>query len=286
MKKIAPVIVLLLFTIPVFARHIIGGEMIYQYLGLGSSPNTKQYRITLKLFRDENTTGGAAMPTNVYIGIFNRDNNVQFPGANQFFNVSKSVEEDVPLNPVPPCITNVPNLHYRVGYYTFTVDLPNNNSGYTAAYQTCCRVGPLMNVDNPSGTTSGSTYSCDIPSMADISAAFATKIDVICQFKKFTLDFSATDADGDSLVYAFTDAYNGGSTTSSTNVNPAPPPYGSVAYINSFSGGLPLGSQATINPSTGIISGIAPPVGEYVVCVAVRSYRNGILIAEHRKDFI
>ena len=49
---------------------------------------------------------------------------------------------------------------------------------------------------------------------------------------------------------------------------------------------LPLGNLATINTNTGIISGIAPDVGKYVVAVAVRSYRNGVFVAEHRKDFI
>ena len=49
---------------------------------------------------------------------------------------------------------------------------------------------------------------------------------------------------------------------------------------------VPLGDKATIDPQTGIISGIAPDVGRYVVCVAVRSYRNGVFVAEHRKDFI
>ena len=44
-----------------FSAHITGGEMIYQYLGPGNTANTKRYRITLKLFRDE-TGGGAAMP--------------------------------------------------------------------------------------------------------------------------------------------------------------------------------------------------------------------------------
>ena len=49
--------------------------MIYEYVGPGAAPNTKKYIITLKLFRDQLTTG-AAMPVSVFIGIFNNDNNL------------------------------------------------------------------------------------------------------------------------------------------------------------------------------------------------------------------
>ncbi len=40
-----------------YASHITGGEMTYEYVGPGSQSNSKSYRITLKLFRDEHTTG-------------------------------------------------------------------------------------------------------------------------------------------------------------------------------------------------------------------------------------
>ena len=66
--------------------HIIGGEMLYEYEGPGSAPNTSNYIITLKLFRDQLTTG-AAMPVDVFIGIFNNDNSSQFPGINQPYDV-------------------------------------------------------------------------------------------------------------------------------------------------------------------------------------------------------
>ena len=120
----------------------------------------------------------------------------------------------------------------------------------------------------------------------DNSPQFSTSVDAICRQKHFTLQYNATDADGDSLVYSFAPAYNSGGITDSRNVNPAPPAYSSVNYINGYNSEIPLGNKASIDPQTGIISGIAPDVGRYVVCVAVRSYRNGVFVAEHRKDFI
>jgi len=271
-----------------FASHITGGEMIYEYLGLGRQPNTKAYRITLKLFRDEHTTG-ALMPDRVSIGIFNNDNNNQFPFFDQPFNVEKTREEAVLVNPYPPCVNNAPELDYHVGYFSTTepIELPNNSRGYTATYQTCCRVSPLANVYNSNGADgTGSTYSCSIPAFEDNSPVFVSSIDLICMDNEFTLNFKATDADGDSLAYSFAEAYDGGLATNATNINPSPPLYHSVSYINGFVEARPLGGEVTIDSKTGIISGTAPEAGKYVVCVSVTSYKNGKYVGEHRKDFI
>lgn len=288
MKKILLICITFLMVIPCWASHIVGGEMIYTYIGPGAVTNSRIYTITLKLFRDQNCVNCAAMPTDVYIGIFNNDNGSQYPGQNSYYDIFKNSETQVPVDPFPPCITNPPSLVYDVAYFTFTVTLPNNNNGYTASYQTCCRVQPLMNVYNNvgGGSGTGATYSCIIPGVQDNSPVFNTSVDAICRLKHFTLSFNAMDADGDSLVYAFAPAYNGGPTQSSANINPNAPPYGSVNYINGFTYNTPLGPKAGIDTHTGIISGTAPDVGKYVVCVAVTSYRNGVIVEEHRKDFI
>jgi hypothetical protein len=64
----------------------------------------------------------------------------------------------------------------------------------------------------------------------------------------------------------------------------APPPYSSIPYSAGFSGSSPLGSGVTINSRTGLISGIAPAPGEYVIAVCVDEYRSGVLIATTRKE--
>ncbi len=271
---------------PAWAAHIVGGEMLYEYVGPGINPNTSNYIITLKLFRDQLTTG-ASMPGDVFIGIFNNDNGAQFPAFKQPYDVLKSAEVPVQVDPFPPCISNAPVLNYHVGIFILQVTLPDNIKGYTATYQTCCRVNPLANVYNAPGVGgTGSTYSCSIPGKPDTSPFFSTSVDAICRQKRFTLNFSATDDNLDSLSYSFAPAFNGGASQNASNVNPSPPAYNSVNYINGFSSDAPLGDKAMLDPETGIISGIAPNVGKYVVCVAVKSYRNGILLNEHRKDFI
>lgn len=285
-------LLLLLFFIScsnlVFAKHITGGEVIYDYNGQGSN-NSKNYTITLRLFRD-NLGGGAVMPTSVALGIFNNDNNSLYLG---YRDVSISSENPVAVISKPPCLTNEPIFNYSIGLYTFTIDLPNNNNGYTITYQTCCRVQNIDNIGNGNGGQIGSSFTGEIPggsilgvTLTDNSARFETGISIICDSKPFRLDFSATDPDADVLFYEFYDAYGGGAAQNSGFATPAPPPYAGVGYVNPYSGFQPLGPLASINSTTGIITGIAPTSGKYIVAVNVKSFRNGVLIASHKKDFI
>ncbi len=268
------------------AKHITGGEMIYDYLGAGSAANSRSYRVTLRLFRDENCFNCAAMPPTVIIGVFNNDNSQVVTNLT----LSLSSSSQLPLNTLPSCITNPPTLTYTVGFYSFEIELPYNNTGYTAAYQTCCRIDDIANIPN----SVGATYTTVIPgsnelaSDTDSSPRFSQGISVVCYNKPFTLDFSATDPDGNVLEYSLCDAYSAGGVSNASPVNPSAPPYGTIIYINGYSGASPLGGQATINPQTGIISGIAPDAGKYVVSVCVNSYNRatGKFIATHRKDFI
>jgi gliding motility-associated-like protein len=275
-----------------FANHISGGEMIYQYMAPGSAPNSRIYKITLRLFRDNNG-GGAAMPGSVYIGIFNNDNSSAISGSPFNVNIANSIF--VPVAPPPICMVNPPTLNYSMGTFEFTIELPNNSNGYTGAYQTCCRIFPLENVltQNQPAQGEGSTYICTIPGLNQLPAGvnsspqFRTQLAPVCYRAPFTFDFSAIDPDGDSLVYSYCYAFNRGNAINSANVNPSSPPYTPVSYINGYSGTNPLGSGAVLNTRTGLISGIAPQnSGRYVVCVCILEYRNGVVIGQHRKDFI
>lgn len=277
------------FIQPVFARHITGGEVVYEFVS--STPSTRTYVVTLILFRDNLCVNCSVMPPSVSMGVFSNDNNAMIPGNSTggYWNIALSTVQALSLNALPNCIQNVPNLSYSGGFYPFTITLPNNNNGYTITYQTCCRI------ENISNTTDlmGATYIGQIPgnntlgtNLQDNSPQFSRGISVVCYNRPFTLDFSATDPDGDSLVYSICNAFNGGLAGDAGFTTPAPPPYGSIPYTNGYSGTQPLGPLAHIDPNTGIISGIAPGEGKYVVSVCINTYRNGQYIASHRKDFI
>lgn len=288
MKKILLSLFLLTLVLPTFATHLIGGEMRYEYIGPGSQQNSKQYRIRLLLLRGP---GGATFINQYIVGVFNNDNGQKVLGTADNQNWA-AVQDFVTPIPVPinvsPCIQNAPNLQYTYKTYSFVIELPDNNTGYTVAFQTFSRQNS-QNILNDQGAT----YSCVIPGqnllpnpMTDNSPQFSLPVNVICANSDFSLDFSATDVDGDSLVYSFCEAFNGGPANQADFRNPVAPPYGSVNYVNPFNPGNPLGPQATIDPNTGIISGIAPNAGKYVVAVCVAFYKNGVLRGVHRKDLI
>jgi PKD domain len=287
-----------LFCLVITARasHIIGGEMRYEYVGPGAAPNSKIFRIVMILFKGDATGPNVADLADSYIiAIYNNDNNQKFPGTagstgNDWVitRISATPHPSVPII-LPSCIQNAPVFDYRYAVYTMTVELPNTLNGYTAAFQTCCRISGLMNVAN----STGSTYTCSIPGTnqignnGDNAPQFGLPVNVICKNAPFTLNFSAVDIDpGDSLVYSLCNAYNGGAATNAGFDDPAPPPYLSANYLSPYSAGNPFGTFVNIDKNSGVISGMAPDFGKYVVCVCINIYRNGALIATHRKDLI
>jgi gliding motility-associated-like protein len=264
--------------------------MYYEYLGPGSAPNTSKYRVTLKLYTECVLNPGQTDAT-VPFTFFNGLNN------SQVFNISVPVLSDVNTSNCTsaachPCINNVPFICYKIRTYQTVIDLPNIPEGYTVAFQRCCRITGIQNIQSPSNTV-GETWTIKIPgtdiagAQTNSSARFSENdTAIICQGGRFTFDFSAFDINNDSLVYSFTPAYNGGN-----NTNPVPnpasnPPYSSVPYSAGFSGTQPLGSAVTINRTTGIVTGTAPPSGIYVITVTVSEYRRGtnIKITEVRKS--
>lgn len=293
MKRILlSIIVVFCLGVSGYAAHIIGGEMRYTYLSAGANPNSKIYRITLILFRGDDPSGAPFAPSYV-IGIFNNDNGNKIIGSAVNNNWTVTMDDPPGIQGVPivlpTCIQGAPSLNYTYASYSMTIELPVNVNGYTAAYQTCCRINGLMNV----GNSTGSTYDCRIPGTAllptgdDSSPRFLAPVNVICRNARFTLNFSASDPDpGDSLVYSLCNAYNGGASVNAGFNDPAGPPYGSVGYTGSYSSANPFGTGAVINSQTGIISGIAPDFGKYVISVCIDVYRLGVRIGSHKKDLI
>lgn len=289
MKKIF-LIFFVFYAAPIFARHIAGGEIFYEWTGPGPTAGTSTYKITLRLFRDCQTTGAQLDPT-VNIGIFDKLNDTGVPGSP--FAVNLDHIETIQKSGNIPCIINAPIVCYQIGFYYFTVTLPNNQLGYWIAFQRCCRVDNITNLSQAIGV--GATYVGSIAGYSLLGSSsshnsspqfYLRDTALVCQNRNFTLDFGASDPDGDLLTYEFCDAYTGGSEDNPIVANPPPPPYAAVPYGNGYTASSPLGPGVTINPNTGIISGIAPGAGSYVITVCVNEWRNGHIINTHRKDFI
>ncbi len=284
-------------VMPVYAKHIRGGELSYKYIGPGTAPNTSQYFIRLKLYIDCDASDPGQNETSAPFTFFNKLTGRQILNVT----VSKTKEELITYDPKSnPCITNPPtDICYKLKYFETTQELPDIPEGYTIAYQRCCRVNNIVNISGNS-SIDGTTYSCDIPGTNVLPVGHNSSPVIagndavaICAGSGFAFDFSATDADRDSLVYTLCAAYNGGgqgNQTANCSNCPAPnpaaaPPYYALSYSAPFDGSSPLGLGTSIDQHTGIISGIAPAVsGQYVVTGCIYEYRNGILINIHRKD--
>lgn len=260
-----------------YSEHIVGGELSYKCIG------NNNYIITLKLYRDCNGSGAVFDdPTTITIlngsGQVEKTIDISFPGSSI-----------VPNNTYNLCLTAPPNICVEEAIFTSTVNLPRVPGGYTLVYQRCCRNNSVLNIKSPSFT--GASYVATIPDSLIASCNSSPVFKefpptVICVNEPVIFDHSAKDPDGDSLTYQFFNPFAGGNII---NVYPVPassPPYPLVnfsgyTYNNPIGGTVPL----TINPKTGIMKGTPNTIGQFIVGVAVKEYRKGILLSTHYRDF-
>lgn len=286
MKKILFILFFSIGFSHVFAAHLKGGWMYYEYLGPGiNDPSKLRYKLVLKQYMVCNATG-SQISAEINFSIFNA-------GTNFFItNVAAPVafQENIQNHPNNPCIQNEPTICYKIVTYEAITELAPTPEGYLISKQQCCRIDGITNILNSGGV--GATYVMQIPGTAlgqnaekNSSAQFAQKDTVtVCGNSYFEFPFSCTDEDGDELKYSFCDAFDGGSQNNPQPVTSASPPYFSVPYALPYNGEIPLGNGVTIDPVTGLMSGIAPPPGVYVVTVCCYEFRNGVLISVTRKE--
>ncbi|MEO5999119.1 MAG: PKD domain-containing protein [Chitinophagaceae bacterium] len=289
MKRFLAIISLFFFlATPAEAAHIKGGEVFYEYLGPGAG-NNDRFRVTVRLFIDCSSQGAQIDPE-ANVSIYKNADNL--PVAGSPFTLPNTGDEFLRLSAPSPCIVNPSPICYRLRSYSIIIELPKEAGGFTAIFQRCCRINGIRNL-NPNNSV-GASYTCEIHgstsanSIENSNPQFLVKDTVlICQDRRFTLNFGAADIDGDSTSYELCAAYDGGSTGTPVITNPPPPSQlRTLSYATGFSGAQPLGPDVSINPVTGILSGIAPSGGDYVVCVCITEWRGGKALSTHRKDFI
>lgn len=278
------------------AKHLKGGWIQYEYLGVGASPNTSKYRITVRQYLDISSSGGQ-IDGQIFLGVFDAATNAMY----NTYTIDSVNNGSVILDKKSynACIVPKPKVAYLINKYVAIIDLPDNSAGYILAVQRCCRIAGIINVVQSNKV--GVTYSNKIPGLINgvsyrnnSSPSFVQKDTVLlCYDSPFTFDFSATDADKDSLVYSFCDGLLGGDDGNRTGQGvgaspnpPANPPFISIPYNSPlYDGGYPLGANVTINPKTGIISGTAPSqTGDYVVAVCAQEFRHDTLIGTTKKE--
>lgn len=267
--------------------------MSYEYIGPGQAPNTSEYKVTLKLYLDCSASGGQ-LDDAVPLTIFVRETYLRVGSVIMAGMIN---EQTIRFDPATnPCISNPPlDVCYRIRSYSTTITLANNPNGYIISYQRCCRIEEILNLSGGSGNV-GATYYAEIPGTKVIPEAyknssprFTTNDAVaVCGLSNFTIDYSAVEPDGrayDSVSYSFCSGFVGASQNNPTPSQSSSPPYSDLNYKAPYDGSGPFGPKATINPRTGLVTGIAPAqIGQYVITVCAYEYREGQLINIHRKD--
>jgi gliding motility-associated-like protein len=287
MMKTVTLLLLLFYCIPysLFAKHGKGGSITYEYLGAGSSTGTSKYRITVKHYIDCNSSN--LIEANVYVGIFTTGSSSVF----KTLNIARTTTTTMQKTSFSVCINPQPSVCFYVVSYITETDLADNSEGYTISEQECCRIDGIINIANSSGY--GITNTNTIPGAINgivyrqnTSPVYAQKdTAVICYNSYFTIDFSATDADNDSLSYSFCAALAGASMQQRQPNPPTAPPYSTLPYQSVYTAAAPLGSQVSIDAKTGLISGIAPgTTGQYVISVCVSEFREGVQIGITKKE--
>ncbi|MFK7932985.1 MAG: PKD domain-containing protein [Saprospiraceae bacterium] len=276
------IITLLTLPLQIFASHIVGGEISYRCLG------GNEYEVTLDVYRDcFYGAEDAQFDEQASVGIFNLDDNQLFTELKIDFIVDDTL--NAILN--DPCLFVPGDVCVHTTRYRDTISLPMNMVGYKFVYQRCCRNETISNIYNPDLT--GATYEIDLIPAAMESCNSSPRFQswppiFICINKPIFFDHSASDFEGDSLVYKLCTP-NQGATESRPDPNPPNnPPYNPVVFIDpvyNLDNLLGAGQPLRINPRTGRLTGLPTLQGQFVVGVCVEEYRDGVLISETRRDF-
>ncbi len=291
------------------AEHLLGGEMTYECLG------GDLFNIKLELYRDCTCPPGSncadyfdqqiflyfADETGDWIEISTLDNtayqSIEFDESTDETAVGIEIDEAI-------CPNELSDFCVKKGVYETLVSLPARENGYSVVFQRCCRNSDTKNLAFPEET--GATFILHIPhesaSECNNNSAFFNEPPptYVCVNEAFSFDFSATDVDGDSLVYQLCTPFDGSNydcpfiqpitPIPTCEFGPYPYDYLPIEYAHPFTFDNPLNgtdslSILTIDANNGNIKGTAQVAGRFVVGVSVSEYRDGVLIGTITRDF-
>ena len=295
-KSIALTGLLLTMSYLAGATHIVGGELELRYLG---TQGTYTHRINLNLYFDLINGAPGANDSYVTVGIFAKRTN-QLIG---YVSLNRTNYQNVVYTNPSCTIANLSTLLIRYSSdLTLDPNVFNDSGGYYITWERCCRNGTIVNIQNPGAA--GSTFYLEFPAISSGSSRVynsspvftVPKGDYACIGQPFALDFSAKDADGDSLSYSLVTPYNGFSTAADPNPgaldhNPQPlftaGPYPSIQWAGgiSLANEIPGTQPLRVNNRTGLLSVTPDRAGLFVFSVEVKEYRSKKVIGVVRRDF-
>lgn len=280
MKKL---LTLLFLTLPGIglATHIVGGEFRLIHI------EGTRYELRLVQYFDEVNGDPEAEDDFAQVHIFRKSDNVNM----RILNVNQVSSAFVPYTN-PSCTDE--SILFRQIIYSAELTLPpgqfNDPEGYYAVFERCCRNNIVSNLVSPQST--GQTFYMEFPPVSVNNQSFinsspelsAPISDYACINESFVYDFSATDPDGDSLVYSLEAPLN--SSRFEAVPTPTPAPHDPV----NFTDGIDVNNMIPGAPplridSEGRLRVIPNELGVFVFGIKVEEFRNGNKIGEVRRDY-
>ena len=276
------------------AGHILGGQMSYQHI----AGNT--YLIELTIFRD--CAGiGAPFDAPASIAVYS-GNNAPYNFIQDYGQLPATIEV-ISANQ-ESCYSEISPFCTEIGIYNYELTLPDPNEIYHIIYQRCCRSIQFSNVANLEET--GFTIAIEINTKAqelenDSPQLNSNPLFEICFNVPFEIDFSATDSNADSLVYELCHPITGGGPFGTANypgdpsacdgVQPipaCPPPFELIDFNSVFSTNDPLGSTSdiSIDRNSGLISGNAIQLGQFLTGVCITEYVDGEIASFSQQELV
>ncbi len=296
--------------IDIDAKHIIGGDVHYECLGVDTIARIARMRFEFQMYKDGRDATGAdfdgAQGTNfgAEFGVYRRR------GSTWVF-----VKKTAPLRLTSrarvlpneqPCLITPPAIFVERGLYEFEMDLDFIDDDYMIAYQRCCRSEAISNLVTPGEF--GAVFAIELTPTAVRSCNHSPIFNefpplVICAGFELIYDHSARDREGDQITYGFCTPLSGGGNPGPGTFPPrsdcrfsvipdpafcGPDNWRQVSFVTpTFTTLQPMAGNpvVSIDPNTGLITGVPEIVGEHVMAVCAQEFRDGVLLTTIRRDF-
>lgn len=274
-------------ALPACGNHIVGGELQMKATGQAG-----QFQITLIQFWDQNNL---IIPRDGVPG--NRDPQATlyiYQKRNNSYKTAVTLDymQTEQLTYQNKACASSRALQTSIGNYQGIINLDaqdySDPEGYYIVWERCCRNDDINNIVDPGDN--GMVFYLEFPAInvTNSSPEFvAPNGQYICANRQFTMNMSATDADGDDLRYSLVTPMRGTTTPTQTNGNQSPK---SAYPLVDWSAGIGLsnvipGSSPLKVSLSGVLTVNANRLGLYVFTVQCEEFRNGKRIGLVRRDF-
>ncbi len=270
-----------------WASHIMGGELTMK--AVNKTPGL--FTVQMNQYWNELNANPNNRDPNAMVGIFRKRDNALMDTVRLIFRQANSVTYKNVL------CAQQRNLRTLRAIYNATFQFDRNRysdpEGYYIAWDRCCRNNDISNLAN--GINVGMLFYLEFPAMvrngADVVNSSPEFVfpngEYICLDRPFSIDFSATDTDGDQLRYSLVTPMRG---FTSFDFPLLPPTSRSSFPVVNWAGGISAQNAIPGNPalsisSTGKLTVTANRQGLYLITVQVEEWRNGVRIGLVRRDF-